>query len=65
MHSNGLVPTFWYPELHTQDVIDVLDAGDVLKLGHAVHCQLPFPAAKVFIGQGVHRAGRIPFQSNQ
>jgi hypothetical protein len=41
-----------YPELHTQDVSAVLDAGDVAKLGHCVHTEEPavvwyFPASQL------------------
>jgi hypothetical protein len=36
-----LLPTFSYPELHTQDVSAVLDAGDVLKLGQLMQLASP------------------------
>ena len=40
-HTNGLVPTVTNPELHTQDVSAVLDAGDVLKMGQLMQLASP------------------------
>ena len=39
--TNGLVPTFSYPELHVHCVTALLAAGDVLNEGHSVHTVLP------------------------